>query len=63
MRRFSNVNGKATKLGKKLTPGTVNFILFNAGTLTAKSIAAIIHRPVKTVKNVASRYGVSLRVF
>ena len=60
--RFSNVNGKATKLNKKLTVGTVDFILRNAGVIPAKNIAAIIHRPLKTVQSVASRYGVSLRV-
>lgn len=61
-KRLSNVNGKATKLKKPLTPGTVDFIVTNAGVLTAKSIASIIHRPVKTVQSVASRFGVSLRV-
>jgi hypothetical protein len=62
MQRFSNVNGKATKLNKKLTTGTVDFILRNAGVISAKNIAAIIHRPLKTVQSVASRFGVSLRV-
>lgn len=62
MKRFSNVNGKATKLNKKLTAGTVDFIITNAGVLSARSIAAIIHRPLKTVQSVASRFGVSLRV-
>lgn len=60
--RFSNVNGKATKLGKPLTVGTVSFIINNAGSMTARNIAAIIHRPLKTVQSVASRFGVSLRV-
>ena len=62
MKRFSKVNGKATKLNKKLTNGTVNFIIENAGKMSAKNIAAVIHRPVKTVQNVASRFGVSLRL-
>jgi hypothetical protein len=62
MKRFSNVNGKATKLNKPLTAGTVDFIVANAGNISAKSIAAIIHRPVKTVQGVASRLGISLRV-
>jgi hypothetical protein len=60
--RFSKVNGKATKLGKPLTAGTIDFIVTNAGTMSAKNIAAIIHRPLKTVQSVASRFGVSLRV-
>ena len=62
MKRFSKVNGKATKLNKKLTAGTLEFILNKAGKISAKSIAAIIHRPVKTVQNVASRFGISLRM-
>ena len=62
MKRFSNVNGKATKLNKKLTAGTVDFIITNAGVLSAKNIAAIIHRPLKTVQSVASRFGISLKV-
>jgi hypothetical protein len=60
--RFSKVNGKATRLNKKLTVGTLDFIITNAGKMSAKSIAAIIHRPVKTVQSVASRFGVSLRL-
>lgn len=62
MTRFSTVNGKSTRLNKKLTVGTVNFILTNAGKLNAASIANIIHRPVKTVYSVASRNKVSLKV-
>lgn len=62
MKRFSNVNGKATKLSKELTVGSLEFIINNAGTMTAKNIAAILHRPVKTVQSAASRFGISLRV-
>lgn len=62
MKRFSRVNGKATKLSKPLTVGTWEFIIDNAGVLSAKSIAAIIHRPLKTVQGAASRLGISLRV-
>jgi len=61
-KRFSKVNGKSTKLNKPLTTGTVEFILEKAGVLTARNIAAIIHRPLKTVQSVASRFGISLRV-
>lgn len=63
MKRLSNVNGKATKLNKPLTAGTINFIVENAGKMKAKNIAAIIHRPLKTVQGVALRLGISLRVF
>jgi len=61
MKKFSKINGKATRLKKPLTFGTVDFILKNAGKLTSKSIAAIIHRPIKTVQSVASRFKVSLK--
>lgn len=63
MKKFSNVNGKATRLNKKLTEGTLNFILNKAGFMSAKDIAAVIHRPVKTVQSVASRFGVSLKLW
>lgn len=62
MKRFSNVNGKATKLNKELTIGSIDFIIRNAGKLSAKNIASILHRPVKTVQSAASRLGVSLRL-
>lgn len=62
MKKLSKVNGKWTKLNKPLTFGTVEFIVNNAGKMSAKNIAAIIHRPLKTVRSVASRFGFSLRV-
>ena len=60
--RLSTVNGKATKTGKKLTQGSVNFIVKNAGKMSGRSIANILHRPLKTVQTVAARAGVSLKV-
>lgn len=60
MKRFSNVNGKATKLNKTLTAGSLGFIIENAGKMTSKNIANVLHRPVKTIQSVASRLGVSL---
>jgi hypothetical protein len=61
-KRLSNVNGKATRLGKKLTQGSVDFIVRNAGKMSGRSIANILHRPLKTVQTVAARAGVSLKV-
>jgi hypothetical protein len=61
-RRLSDVNGMATKLSKKLTKNTVRFILEKAGTMSAQSIANIIHRPLSTVRTVAQRNGVSLKL-
>jgi hypothetical protein len=61
-RKMSTVNGKATKSGKKLTQGSVDFIVKNAGKMTGRSMANILHRPLKTVQSVASRAGVSLKV-
>lgn len=55
-------NGKTTRSNKPVTFGTVDFILRNAGKVSAKNIAAIIHRPIKTVQSVASRFGVSLKL-
>ena len=60
--RLSTVNGKATRLGKKLTPGSVEFIVKNAGKMSGRSIANILHRPLKTVQTVAARIGVSLKL-
>lgn len=60
--RLSTVNGKSTRLGKKLTQGSVDFIVKNAGRMSGRSIANILHRPLKTVQSVASRAGVSLKV-
>lgn len=62
VRRLSDVNGMATKLSKKLTKGSVQFILANAGNMSAQKIANIIHRPVSTVRTVARRNGLSLKV-
>lgn len=61
-KRLSKVNGKSTVLNKPLTQGSLEFIIKNAGKMTAKNIASVIHRPVKTVQSVASRFGVSLRL-
>jgi hypothetical protein len=60
--RLSGVNGMSTKLGKKLTKGSVDFIVSNAGKLSGRSIANILHRPLKTIQSVAHRNGVSLKV-
>jgi len=54
--------GKNTRNGKPLTQGSVNFIARNAGKMTTKSMASVLHRPVQTVKSVALKLGVSLRV-
>jgi hypothetical protein len=62
VKRLSTVNGKATKMGKKLTQGSVDFIVKNAGKMTGRSIANVLHRSLKTVQSVASRAGVSLKL-
>ena len=56
------LKGISTRYGKPLTRGSVDFIARNAGKMTTKSIASVLHRPVRTVKSVASKLGVSLRV-
>jgi hypothetical protein len=60
MKKFSTVNGKATKLSKPLTAGSYAFIVRKAGKMSAKSIAAILHRPVQTVHAAARRLGITL---
>lgn len=60
--RFSRTNGKATRLSKPFTTGSVMFVINNAGKITAKNIAEILHRPVSQVRTVARKYGVSLSV-
>lgn len=62
VRTLSRVNGKATKVGKKLTQGSVDFIVRNAGKMSGQNIANILHRSLKTVETVARRVGVSLKV-
>lgn len=62
VKRWSTVNGKSTKAGKKLTKGSVDFIVKNAGKMSGRNIANILHRPLKTVQTVAARAGVSLKV-
>lgn len=61
MKRFSSTNGMATVLTKPLTFGSYNYIAANAGYMTAKSIANVLHRPVTQVYAAARKLGVSFR--
>lgn len=54
--------GKNTRNGKRLTQGSVEFIARNAGKMSTKAMASVLHRPVQTVKSVALKLGVSLKV-
>jgi len=56
------LSGTSTRNGKPLTRGSVNYIARNAGKMSTKAIASVLHRPVQTVKSVALKLGVSLRV-
>lgn len=58
----SKVNGVATKTGKKLTVGSMEFIIRNAGKMSGQNIAKVLHRPLSTVQTVARRLGVSLKL-
>jgi hypothetical protein len=51
-----------TKRNKKLTEGSKNFILKNAGKMSGPAIAKVLHRPLKTVQSFASVAGVSLKL-
>ena len=55
-------NGTSTKTRKPFTAGSVNFIVSNAGKLSAKSIANVIHRTEKSVRRKAEKLGLSLKV-
>lgn len=59
-KRLSNVNGKATNVRKPYTPGSINFIRRKANALSARAIANILHRSVKSVKNVAAKNNITL---
>ena len=59
---LSRVNGEATKNGKKLTAGSIEFVVKNAGRMSGESIAKVLHRPVSTVRTIARRMGVSLKL-
>ena len=56
------MNGTATRSGKKFTQGSVNFILRNAGKMTATKMASVLHRTTKSVRRKAEKLGISLRV-
>lgn len=58
-KRFSTVNGMATKINKPFTLGSVRFIKRNAKRLTLRAIAAILHRTPNSVRSIARRNGVS----
>lgn len=51
-----------TRLGKKFTEGSVSFIRKNAGKMTAKKMASVLHRTTKSVRRKAEKLGISLRV-
>lgn len=57
-----NSNGTNTRTGKKFTSGSVNFLTSNAGKMSAKSIANILHRTEKSVRRKAEKLGLSLKV-
>lgn len=51
-----------TTPGKLFTESSINFIKKNAGKMTAKAIANVLHRTEKSVKRKAEKLGISLRV-
>lgn len=58
----SKTNGTATRTGKKFTTGSLGFLVNNAGKMSAKSIAKVLHRTEKSVRRKAEKLGLSLRV-
>ena len=51
-----------TTKGKLYTAGSLNFIYGMAGQMKAKSIAAVLHRSVKSIRRKAEKLGISLKV-
>jgi hypothetical protein len=56
------INGTATRTGKKFTAGSLNFLIGSAGTMSATSIARVLHRTTKSVRRKAEKLGLSLKV-
>lgn len=50
-----------TTPGKRFTPGSINYIYGMAGTLSARAIANVLHRTVKSVRRKAEKLGISLK--
>ena len=55
-------NGVATRNGKRFTTGSLRFLSNKAGKMSAKSIAKVLHRTVKSVRRKAEKLGLSLKV-
>jgi DNA-binding transcriptional regulator YiaG len=60
IKRLSNVNGKATNVRKPYTPGSISFIRRKAKSLSVVAIANILHRSVRSVRNVAAKNNIQL---
>jgi hypothetical protein len=56
----SNVTGNARNGGKLFSDRAVNFLIVNAGVLSAKSIAGRLGRTTKAVRRKAEKLGLSL---
>lgn len=54
--------GRVTTSGKPLTPGSINYIMGNAGLMSAFNIARVLHRTEKSVRRFAEKQGISLKV-
>ena len=56
------MNGTNTRKGKAFTSGTVSFIVTNAGKMTVKNMAKVLHRTEKSIRRKAERLGIKLKV-
>jgi hypothetical protein len=54
--------GESTTSGKPFTEGSLNFIVKNAGKISAKSIANILHRSVNSVYAQGRKLGVAQKL-
>lgn len=50
------------KIRRRFTKGSVEFIVMNAGKITAKDIADKLERSEKSIRRKAEKIGISLRV-
>jgi hypothetical protein len=54
--------GEHTTPGKKFTNGSINYVIRMSGKMPASSIANVIHRSEKSVRRLAEKMGISLKV-
>lgn len=62
MSSTTGTTGSTRNAGKVFSERAVNFLILNAGTLSASSIAGRLGRTTKAVRRKAEKLGISLSV-